>query len=212
MTDVDPAPIDSLLPVPIETENRWRARRAATEVQQDRGLRFLQAQGMVLPEPTPGAAADPKDLLAGLLKSQLGGNGNGDGLSGPMKTVSDRGRVGLILTRLDTDEDLAGVKLEVSLYVRTGRDHWEGAAHRTSHVRANEVKPGDGANIAEDPQVKSIFQGIEGLGIEIPAELKQNSLMIGAATQKAIAQARTAIQPDLDALALPLEARDEPAR
>ena len=67
-----------------------------------------------------------------------------------------------------------------------------------------------GKDLAEDPQVKGAFQIAELLGLgAIPAEVKQRSLRIGAATEKALGMARSAFNQDLDALALPVL---EPAR
>ena len=107
-----------------------------------------------------------------------------------------------MVTTLETAEDLASVKVEVVLYVHTREGRWERAAARSVQVRGEDVRPGDGANVAADPQVKAIFKTAEDLGLQIPDEIKTRSLNMGTATQKALAQARTAIQPDLDALVL----------
>ncbi len=202
ITGNDPAPIDDLLPTPPETEAQWRFRRAATEVAQDRTLRFIRHQGMILPEGQEGAGIDAK-AIGGLVKSLLGEAGEAeDPLVAKGKEVSARGRVGLMVTTLETTADLSGVTVEVVLYAKVRDDRWERAAARMLQVRGNDVKAGEGANVAADPQVQSIFKAAEGLGLEIPADLKAKSLNMGAATQKALGQARTAIQPDLDALNL----------
>ncbi len=210
MTGVDPAPIDELLPTPAETEAHWKARRAATEVAQERSLRFIRYQGLLLPEGTPGQPINPAGAIGGLVKSLLGDEPAEDPLLAKGRDAAAKGRVGILVTRLDTAEDLSGVKVEITLYARINGDHWEKAASRIVNVRGDDVQRGDGANIAGDPQVQSIFKTIEGLGLAVPEELKQKSLNIGAATQKALGMARTAIQPDLDALALPVGDSSKP--
>ena len=204
MTDVDAAAIDALLPTPIETEARWKARRAATEVAQERNLRFIRYQGILMPEGTPGEAMNPIGLLGGALKTLLGEADAEDPLIAKGRELAAKGNVGLLVTSLETAEDLSGVTVIITLYARTNGERWEKAASRSVMVRGNEVGANDGANIGKDPQIDTVFKTAEGLGLAIPADLKQKSLNIGAATQKALGKARTAIQPDLDALALPV--------
>ena len=228
MTGDDPALVEDLLPIPVETEGRWRARRAATEVAQEPSLRFLRYGNFLMPEGTPGEPVDPSKLLGGLAKSMLGGLGDLGGLGGlgdlaggndgpaanPLDAksaeVAARGRVGFLVTYLETAEDLSGVTVEITLFGRLPNDRWETATTKTVQVRTDDVEPGEGGNIGNDPQVKSVFGTIEGLGLDLPDDLKQKALRIGAATQKALGMARTAIQPDLDELRLPIDAPQGP--
>ena len=200
-TAVDPAPILDLLPIPSETEDQWRRRRAATEVTQERALRFIRHRGILLPEGEPGAGLDLSGI-GGLVKELLGEGDAEDPLVAKGRAIAAKGRVGLMVTTLETSDDLASVKVDVVLYVHTRDDRWERAVTRSVQARGDDVRPGDGANVAADPQVKAIFKTAEDLGLQIPDEIKTKSLNMGAATQKALAQARTAIQPDLDALIL----------
>lgn len=200
-TAADPAPIVDLLPVPPETEDQWRRRRAATEVTHERALRFIRHRGILLPEGEPGAGVDFGGI-GGLVKGLLGEADAEDPLVAKGHAIAARGRVGLMVTTLETAEDLASVKVEVVLYVRSRGDRWERAAARLVQVRGDDLRRGDGANVAADPQVKAIFKTAEDLGLTIPDEIKNKSLNMGAATQKALASARAAIQPDLDALIL----------
>ncbi len=209
MSDVDAATIDDLLPVPAETEPRWRARRAATEVALDPSCKFVQYQGLVLPEGKPAEMPDASGAVGGLLKSLLGGEAQEDPLVGKGKELAEKGRVGMLVTKLETAEDLSGVRVEIILYARVDETRWEKATARFMTVRGDEIRPNEGGNIGNDPQVQGLFRTIEGLGLDLPADLKQKSLNIGAATQRALGLARTAIQPDLDALALPV---DRPGR
>ena len=203
VTAVDPASVVDLLPIPAETEDQWKRRRAATEVTQERSLRFIRHHGILLPEGEPGAGLDV-GAIGGLVKGLLGDGEAEDPLMAKGRAAAAKGRVGLMVTTLETAEDLASVKVEIVLYVHTQGDRWERGAARTIQVRGDEVRPGDGANIAADPQVKAIFKTAEDLGLAIPDDIKNKSLLMGTATQKALADARAAIQPDLDALILPV--------
>jgi hypothetical protein len=198
---VDSAPILDLLPTPSETEAQWRCRRAATEVAHERSLRLIRHQGLLLPEGEPGAAIDV-GAIGGLVKSLLGENPGEDPLVVKGRAIAAKGCVGMMVTTLETAEDLSGVQVEIVLYVHANGDRWERAAARSIRVRGDEVRNGEGAIVAADPQVASIFKTAESLGLTIPEDIKARSLNMGAATQKALAQARAAIQPDLDGLAL----------
>jgi hypothetical protein len=56
-----------------------------------------------------------------------------------------------------------------------------------------------------DPQIQGAFKVVESLGLgSIPADLKERSLRIGAATEKALGMVRSAFNEDLQALALPV--------
>ena len=199
--DREPVSIDNLLPTSPETEMQWRTRRAATEVTLEPKLRFVSHLGLLLPE---GANAQTLDLgaVGGLVKGLLGDGAAEDPIAAKMRELAAKGRVGLMVTTLETSDDLSAVKVEIVLYARVNEDRWERAAVRTVRVRGDELRPGDGANIGEDPQVKSLLKTVEGLGLAIPDDLKAKGLKIGAATQKALGMARTAIQPDLDSLNL----------
>lgn len=196
----DPAAIDDLMPTPIETEARWRSRRAATEVEHDEGGRFVRFQGLVLPEGTPGEAVDAGPLVSGLLGSILGEAPAEDPLASHLRALAAKGRVGAVVTSLDLTPDLSGARVEVTLLVRLGRDDWRPAVTRSAAVRADQLAPDAGANIPGDPQVKPLFDLVEGLGLPgYSARMKG----VGAATQQALGRARTEFQSDLDALALP---------
>ncbi len=208
LTDVDPAPIDAMLPIPIETEPHWRARRAATEVAHEPGLKFLRTRGLLLPESANGGGIDGA-ALGKIMNNLLNDGPAEDPLSEKGREIAARGRVGMLVTRLDTAEDLSGVSVNITLYARISADRWEPAASRSVQVKADEAALADAGNIAADPQVSAVFKTVEGLGLAVPDSLKQKSLAVGSATQKALGGARTAIQPDLDSLEISLA---EPVR
>ena len=92
----------------------------------------------------------------------------------------------------------------MTAYGRLPDGRWDKVATRSASVRTAEIRDGEGANIEADPQVKSVFKVAEGLGLNVPDDIKQTGIKIGAATQKALAKSRGDIQSDLDTLALPV--------
>ena len=83
----EPVAIDRLLPILPETDEQWLARRAATEVTSDTGLRFIQVQNLLLPEPLPGqlltmdaakgSAREPRPLARGQTRRSARGAAQG---------------------------------------------------------------------------------------------------------------------------------------
>ena len=73
-------------------------------------------------------------------------------------------------------------------------------------MRTDALKPGDGSDLAQDPQIGAVFRIFESVGFAFPPEVKQRSLNVGAATRKALGMARGAFAERLAAMALPLEA------
>ncbi len=228
----DPAPINDLLPTPIESDARWLARRAATEIVQDGAeARFVRHGDFVMAEGASGQPIDLNGALSGLLGSALGGNladlglggdlaglGLGGNPGGPgvgrrpaadplepkLRALAAEGRVGAILTRLEIAPDLAGVQVETTLLARLGPENWRPVATRSATLRTDQLPP-DAANpIAADPQVQAVFNAADALGLGISPQMKQRALAIGSATQAALGRAGVALQADLDALALPV--------
>ncbi len=210
-----PASIDRLLPPTAEPEAAWLGRRAATEISIDTDLRFIRYQDVVVPDAGPGAG--PPLSAVGLstavseLKRLLDLDQNRtDPLVEKLKAVGARGRVGAQVTRLDVQPDLSGVTVECTLWVRVGPDRWVPFGSRSGTVRVDELQPEAGKNLADDPQVQGAFKVVEMLGLgAIPADIKDRSLRIGAATSKAMGIARAAFNEDLDPLVFPVL---EPAR
>lgn len=200
----DPAPVDRLLPVMPETEAHWLARRAATEVTHDPGLRFVRYQGLVMPEGTKDPTAGLGALVASL-KNLLGDAPADDPLAAKFREVGARGRAGLVVTKLDMAPDFASVTVESTLFVRLGRDRWQPATTRSAVVRPDAMPAAEGKALAADPQVQEALKLVESLGLgSVPDDVKARSLNTGAATQKALAQARAVIERDLETLALPV--------
>jgi hypothetical protein len=208
----DPAMVDVLLPIPPEPEALWLTRRAATEVQHERGLRFLRYQGWVGPEPEAGAAPDAA-LLLGSLKALLGNPPAEDPLAARARAVAAKGRVGLVVTQLAIAPDFSKVQVEITLWVRQSRDLWRPAVARSATIDPNTIPAGADTPLANDPQIKGIFELADALGLnQVAPDFKQRGLNLGAATQRALDQARAAFAQEMEALALPMDAPPEPAK
>lgn len=206
-----PIPLDSLLPPASETEDQWRLRRAATEVLNDEGLRFVRYGNVVMPEPVPGQQVDPAQAASALqdtLRDVLGGTPV-DPLPGRLESVAARGRVGAMVTRLEIAADLESVTVESDLYVRTAGGGWVRGPWRAGTIRTGDVAAGAVEAVAEDPQVKSAFGLIDSIapGMVTP-QMKRKGLDVGATTKRALGLARSALSRDLSTLAVPLEAGD----
>ena len=203
-----PVALDALLPIPSETESAWLLRRAATEVTHDAGLRFLRYAGVVIPEPAPGQALNLGSGLDAIaaLKSLLDENPV-DPLPSKLREVEARGRVGAVVTTLDIAADQSSVRVEMTLWVRQAAGRWSATGSRSSRVRPDDLGRNAGDDLAADPQVALAFKVVEGLGLgAIDPDVKRRSLGMGAATRKALGQARSAAETDLAALALPVKA------
>jgi len=198
--------VDNLLPTPSEPDETWRLRRAATEVAAEPGLRYIRHLGLVLPESSgmdgPGAQAA---VAGSALKALIGGEG-ADPMEAKAREAGDRGRTGLVVTRLEIAEDLSAVKVESSLWVKAGPERWQPALSRASTVRPDALHEDEGKALADDPQVQAAFKVVEGLG-NVSPEMARRSLKVGAATRRAMGEAREALRKDLSALEFSLDNR-----
>ncbi|WP_435009807.1 hypothetical protein P12x_001045 [Tundrisphaera lichenicola] len=204
--------VEKLLPPQPESEERWLIRRAATEITNDPGGRFLRYQGLVLPEPAPGeappAAASLNVAISGL--KQLLGEAPVDPLPDHLRELGRKGRIGAVLTRLEMAPDFSSVVVEATLLVRVEAERWVPALAGSASVRLDDLPAEAGNGLADDPQVKSVLGLVESLGLgEIPPDLKRRSLGMGAATQKALGQARGTLDQELGLRAFSLEPASE---
>ncbi|WP_152050973.1 hypothetical protein [Tautonia marina] len=206
---IDTAPIDDLLPVPVEGERRWLARRASTEALTDPDLRFIRFGDLVLPDPSSDGALDPTQM-AGTVGSLLGNLlGNGPRID-PMKPHLDRiaesGRIGVVVTVLETSPDFDRVAVEAILLIRTAPGRWETGTRRRVENRPADLPAHAGQQLANDPQVRAAVQMLQGLGLgRVDPQAQQLSLAVGAATQRALEQARSALEADLRSVALRMD-------
>ena len=203
-----PPSLNGLLPPTLEPEPIWLARRAATELAVDPDLRFLRFQDTVIPEPAAGQPLGSLGLSSALseLKRLLDPDDGqrADPLTEKLSAVAARGRVGAVVTRLEIQPDLSGVTVESGLWIRSG-GRWMPFGSRAATVRPEDLGQEAGKTIEADPQVQGAFRIVESLGLgAIPADMKQRSLRIGAATEKALGMVRSAFNQDLQAFALPV--------
>ena len=212
-----PASLDRLLPLSAEPEPLWLGRRAATELAIDPDLRFIRFQDTVFPDPGAGQPVSAMGLSTAISELKrlldIDSGPQTDPLLDKLKSIGARGRSGATVTRLAIQPDMSSVTVESALWVRDGA-RWFLFGTRNATVRPDELDNDAGKDLAEDPQVKSAFQIADLLGLgAIPPEVKQRSLRIGAATDKALGMARSAFNQDLNDLALPiLEPQPEPPR
>jgi len=207
-TGTTPIALDTLLPLSLESESQWLLRRAATEVNNDDGLRFIRFGNSVMPEPAPGRQADPGNaasLLNSTLQDLLGGE-QADPLPPRLNEVAAKGKVGAMVTRLELASDMASVTVESTLYVRNSQGAWTRGPSRSGTVRTDQAAtPGEVQEVADDPQVKSAFNLVDSLGFGLVSDdMKRKSLAIGATTKRALSLVRSALARDLGDLALPL--------
>jgi hypothetical protein len=204
-----PVAVDGLLPPAPEPEPVWLARRAASELAIDPDLRFLRFQDTVLPD--TGTGGLPGGVGLGTAMSELkrlldlDQGEKTDPLLEKLKAVATKGRAGAFVTRLQIAPDMSNVTVESTLWIRLG-DRWAPFGSRAATVRPEELGAEAGKGLEADPQIQSAFKVVESLGLgAIPADLKERSLRIGAATEKALGMARSAFNEDLQALALPIQ-------
>src|SRR6201999_3178892 len=130
----------------------------------DEGLRFLQIQNILMPEPGPGQLLTMNGALSMVssLTPLLEGKPV-DPLAEQLRAVAARGRVGAVLTQQETSPSLDAVRVTISLWVRNG-ERWLKAGSKSATVRADILRPGDGGDIAQDPQVAAVFQVFDSIG------------------------------------------------
>ena len=197
--------VDALLPPRVESDAVWLTRRAATELLYDTGLRYIQYQGLVMPDSGTGQPQGLPGLQSLPALGALLGEAPADPWPGQLRQLGSQGKAGALLTRLEIAPDFSLVTVEVSLWVRQGSERWQPAGSRAARVRPDDLGPDAGKDLADDPQIAMAFRLVEALGLhELGPELKRRTLSVGAATQKALGQARAQAQADLTALALPV--------
>ena len=205
-----PVAVDALVPTPAENDGQWAIRRAATELANLPGGRFLLYGGAVIPEPAPGVAPPAgaaMEAVTSTLKDFLG-EAKVDPLPAKFADLARQGRGGAVVTTLEMAPDMASVTVTASLWVRPGGERpWARVDTRSATVRPGDLPADAGANLAEDPQVKAAFGVIENLGLgDISPELKRRGLNMGMATQRALGQAREALRIDMTDRTIPLDA------
>jgi hypothetical protein len=203
-----PVALDALLPPTPEPEPVWLARRAASELSVDPDLRFLRFQDTVLPDTGTGGLPGGIGLTTAMSELKrlldLDQGERTDPLLEKLKAVAARGRAGAVVTRLQIEPDLSNVTVESTLWIRVG-DRWVAFGSRAATVRPEDVGGEAARGLEADPQIQGAFKVVESLGLgAIPADVKNRSLRIGAATEKALGMARSAFNEDLQAMALPV--------
>ena len=201
-------PLDALTPIASEPEPKWLARRAATELAVDAGRKFIRYNNLLLPDPGEGRGLDaPLDLntalgqVAKLLDPDAAAV---DPLEPELGRIAQQGGVGAVVTRLQVAPDLSRAGVDVALWIHGPRG-WVEYGARNAVVRPEDVPPGAAEGIGQDPQVQSVFNIAESLGLGAATqEMKERGLRMGAATARALGTARSAFAEELNALAFPV--------
>ena len=199
--------IEKLLPLTIEPEPQWLARRAATEVANDPDLKFLQTQGLLMAEPAPGqpVSIDAAGSALKQLGQLLSDAQPTDPLADKLKEIAARGKSGASITRMEISPDLSSVRVEGVVMARDRLGRWMPVVTRGSMVQLDKLAVDAGKELEQDPQVANAFKLVESLGLgQVTDEMKQRSLKMGAATQKALGETRSALNEDLAQLAFPV--------
>jgi hypothetical protein len=206
LSDVDPAPIQDLIALAPEPDATWLARRAATEVLNDPGLRYVRFRDLVLPEDAQAGPGSLAAAAAATLKGLLDDGPAEDPLAPAFGKAEERRRIGLVVTRLELGDDQASATVEGTLWIRVPPGRWIPAATRSVTHRAGDAQPEDVARVANDPQVRLIFKLFEGLGLgPVGQEIQGQARQIGAVTMQALGRSRSELMRDLESLALPVD-------
>jgi hypothetical protein len=208
-----PAFVDSLLPLYPEPEDRWRMRRAATEVAFESDLRFVQFRQFFLPETGPGSDASPR-TTSELIDSPVGRDAFGainavtpfDAVQLRLDDLADRGRTGAVMTRLEFNVDSDQAEAETVFWVRRASGQWTTAFTQKASARTDE--PDDVVRATPDAEstpirtTVMILETVAGAA-SAPAvsERRQN---VAAAAQRAMGRARAALNRDLAPFVLPV--------
>jgi hypothetical protein len=201
--------IDRLLPPAAEPAEHWLLRRAATEVLHDEGLRFIQFGNTILSEPVPGQPLDPATgatLVEGTIRDVLG-VGGADPLPSRLRAAAARGRVGLVITRIQIAPDLGSASPESTLYYLK-ENEWDRGVWRSESLQVGAVPPIVVSIVARDPQVKAVMNLIDAIGAGfVSPEMKERGLIVGTTIGGAVVLARTALVRFLAGLAFEVESK-----
>jgi hypothetical protein len=205
----EPIAVDGLLPLAAEPFDRWLLRRAATEALYDDGLRFIAFGNTVLWEPLPGQPLDRgagMALVEGTIRDVLG-VGGANALPLRFREVAARGRVGIIVTRIEVAGDFASASAESTLFCRN-KNGWQRALWRSQNLEVGAVPPIVVSMVAADPQVKAVMNLIDSIGAGfVSPDMKERGLAVGATVGGAVVLARTALVRSLAGLSFDIEGK-----
>jgi hypothetical protein len=200
--------VDGLLPLYPESADRWRTRRAATEVALDPGLRFVQFRDFLIPEAGPNNP--PPRTTTELLDSPEGLGGFGsiqavtpfDAIQERLGDAADQGAVGSIVSRLVFSVDSDRADTESTLWVRQSGGRWSPTFSHKGTATVDEPEDA-GPTPAEATPIRSLLLVLEGVAATPSSpEVSERRQEIGATAQRALGRARAALQAELDAYVL----------
>jgi hypothetical protein len=202
--------VDSLLPLFPESEDQWRARRAATEGLIDPSVRYVRFTRLTLPEPGPDDEDELREFVLDtpnaltVLRSLVEITPD-DPLDDRLDDAADRGRVGMIITVVELAEDYSSVGARSTLWVRRERDGWQPTASRQARERVVPARDRDRLERVNLFQTSLlVLESVSGYPPQF-GDIETN-LDAGSAAQRALARARVALDLDLREIALPMPA------
>lgn len=198
--DVDgPVPdLSDRLPVRPQSESEWSARLAIVEYTLHEALDF-QGMGQTLIRTGEGKAVNPAALLPLLLNSQadsLLGDlfepirkpgkkpSHPDAFRPAIRIAEKNQRRGFRVTRLDLDAERMAVVVETEFVARLNDGTWQTIWRHAELADGSKARPEVEAKIAQDPQVKTLLETLQGLGLGADESVTQ-ALRVGAATMAA---------------------------
>lgn len=208
----DAASVDHLLPLYPETLERWNARRAATEVVAEPGLRFVNFRQFFLPETGPGSDAMPRTTTE-LIDSPAGRLAFGaiqavtpfDARQERLDGLAERGRIGAIVSRLEFNVDSDRADAESVFWVRSGGG-WSPILSQKASARTDESEDEVGvAPATESTPLRTALLVLESVAATPSAPgVSRRRQAVGATAERALGRARAALDRDLAPLILPV--------
>ncbi len=205
LANTDPVPLADRLPLPVESDARWRARRAATEVRSEPGLRFVQSGNLFLPEPDAGGI--PMIFQAGgfgNFNADGPGNPGVDGREAALRGIAARGRTGAIVRRQRVASNPDAATVEYELMVRQPNGRWTPFGTAASTIRPADLTPADRQAPGGFQMQMSSFSFEFGPNGAVSRE-ERTPPDLGPMLQKATTRARARFDAELEGLALPLD-------
>ncbi len=206
----DPGRVDALLPLYPEGEERWRARRAATEVVFDPSLRYVRFRQLTLPETGPNSDATPQ-TTSELIDSPAGraafaaiqGVSPFDAIDELLDDIAGRGYVGAIISRVELGIDSDQVEAESTFWVCQRGGRWTSLFTRRAVVASGASSLADRTPALEGSPIKTTLQVLETVASAPSSpEVSQLRQRLGATAELALGKARAALDQELAPLVL----------
>ena len=203
----DPAWIDSLLPLYPEPEERWRRRRAATEVALESELRLVHFRQLFIPETGPGSNPDvqnPTELIDSVPGRDTFGSINGispfaaEAVQLKLDDAAARGRIGMVITRLEFSVDSDETEAETNFWVRQEGGFWSVASTHSATARVGERMAPNEPVYPNSAALRTSLLIIESWSsTPFPPAVSARRQTVGATAERALGRARFALDREI---------------